>query len=105
MILTLNMLLLFILKTASRMESNGVPNQIHISSDMHECVKHLPLFDFECCGKKQIKGKGEMVTYIAKARDRPRFPRISYIENSISAAATDALKRNGVYVVELDQCS
>ena len=55
------------------MESNGVPNQIHISSEMYECVSHLPLFDFDCCGKRQIKGKGEMVTYIAKVKGMPTF--------------------------------
>jgi hypothetical protein len=53
------------------MESNGVPNRIHLSSEMYECVQHVPLFHFECCGKRQIKGKGEMTTYIAKARETP----------------------------------
>jgi hypothetical protein len=51
------------------MESNGVPSTVHITSEMHECVRHMAQFDFECCGKKQIKGKGEMTTYIAKPRE------------------------------------
>ena len=54
-------------QTASRMESNGVPNLIHLSSDMYQAVDGLTNdFEFSCCGKIQIKGKGEMTTYLAK---------------------------------------
>eukprot|EP00984_Skeletonema_dohrnii_P021691 scaffold10883_cov95-Skeletonema_dohrnii-CCMP3373.AAC.2 len=53
--------------TASRMESNGVPNLIHLSSDMYQAVDALTNdFDFTCCGKIQVKGKGEMTTYLAR---------------------------------------
>lgn len=51
------------------MESNGIPSRVHISSEVHECVQYMRQFEFECCGKKQIKGKGEMTTYIAKPND------------------------------------
>lgn len=54
------------LKTASRMESNGVAGLIHMSSDMYESVGAMTsVFDFTCCGKLDIKGKGEMTTYLA----------------------------------------
>ena len=54
-------------QTASRMESNGVPNLIHLSSDIYEVVDHLTNdFEFTCCGKIDVKGKGEMTTYLAK---------------------------------------
>jgi hypothetical protein len=56
------------------MESNGVPSQIHLSSDMYELVQNMRMhFDFECCGKKQIKGKGEMTTYVAKPKTEDLF--------------------------------
>jgi len=55
--------------TASRMESNGVPSLIHLSSEMHKCVEGMTdVFDFSCCGKINVKGKGEMTTYLAKPR-------------------------------------
>ena len=57
------------MNTASRMESNGVPGLIHISSEMYDCVDGMTnVFDFTCCGKMDIKGKGEMITYFAKPR-------------------------------------
>lgn len=53
--------------TASRMESNGLPSLIHISSDMHESICAMTdVFDFSCCGKIAIKGKGEMTTFLAR---------------------------------------
>lgn len=55
--------------TASRMESNGVPGLIHLSSDMHQYVSGMTnVFDFSCCGKLNIKGKGEMTTFLANPR-------------------------------------
>lgn len=49
------------------MESNGVPAHIHLSSDMYESVMSMTnVFNFSCCGKIDIKGKGEMVTYLAR---------------------------------------
>ena len=55
------------LQTASRMESNGVPGLIHLSSDMHRIVGGMTnVFDFSCCGKIDIKGKGEMTTFLAR---------------------------------------
>jgi hypothetical protein len=59
--------LLHSLQTASRMESNGLPNLIHLSSDMYQAVDALTNdFEFTCCGKIQVKGKGEMTTYLAR---------------------------------------
>ncbi len=53
-------------KTASRMESNGVPGHLHLSSDMHQAVCGMTnIFDFTCCGEIEIKGKGTMMTYLA----------------------------------------
>jgi len=53
--------------TASRMESNGIPGSIHMSSDMYDLVGNMHQhFDFHSCGTKVIKGKGEMTTFIAK---------------------------------------
>ena len=53
--------------TASRMESHGVPGLIHLSSDMYQSVQNMDgVFHFSCCGKLDIKGKGEMTTYLAR---------------------------------------
>ncbi|KAL3758955.1 hypothetical protein ACHAWU_003026 [Discostella pseudostelligera] len=55
---------------ASRMESNGVPGLIHLSSDMYESVGNMTnIFDFTCCGMRNIKGKGMMTTYLARYLD------------------------------------
>jgi len=52
------------------MESNGVPGLIHLSSDMYESVGNMTnIFDFTCCGKRNIKGKGMMTTYLARYLD------------------------------------
>ena len=52
------------------MESNGTPGLIHLSSEMYECVGGMAdVFDFTCCGKINIKGKGEMTTYLAGPYD------------------------------------
>ena len=52
--------------TASRMESNGFPMTVHVSeafvNDMHDPSMFVP------CGPRVIKGKGDMVTYLAKVR-------------------------------------
>ncbi|KAL7545291.1 hypothetical protein ACHAWF_008645 [Thalassiosira exigua] len=56
--------------TASRMESNGVPGHIHLSSDFFEASRHMTnVFDFSCCGEIQIKGKGAMTTYLARPQE------------------------------------
>uniref|UniRef100_A0A0N4Z5T7 Guanylate cyclase n=1 Tax=Parastrongyloides trichosuri TaxID=131310 RepID=A0A0N4Z5T7_PARTI len=49
--------------TASRMESNGMPGCIHITSDMYELLSLLGGFDMDCRGEVMIKGKGLMTTY------------------------------------------
>ncbi|KAM8977602.1 guanylate cyclase soluble subunit beta-2-like [Pelodytes ibericus] len=48
--------------TASRMESHGVPDKIHLSPTTYNCLKH---FGFEIVerGDIEVKGKGEMHTY------------------------------------------
>lgn len=52
------------INTASRMESTGFPGRIQISSSTYELIKHIPDFEFESCGKRDIKGKGVMETFI-----------------------------------------
>ena len=39
---------------------------IHLSEEMYQSVCNMDdMFDFSCCGKLEIKGKGEMTTYLA----------------------------------------
>ncbi|XP_074658726.1 uncharacterized protein LOC141911637 [Tubulanus polymorphus] len=49
--------------TASRMESQGLPNRIHISARTARMLEKTDMFAVEQRGKTEIKGKGEMVTY------------------------------------------
>ena len=44
-----------------------MPGLIHLSSEMYESVMTMTnVFDYSCCGKLDIKGKGEMITYVAR---------------------------------------
>lgn len=49
---------------ASRMESSGKPQLIHLSESAYKEVRGQPRFDFWCAGQTDIKGKGKMLTYI-----------------------------------------
>ncbi len=47
---------------ASRMESTGVPMQIHISDDVAKCLTDKSRCDYR--GEIDVKGKGKIKTYI-----------------------------------------
>jgi len=53
--------------TASRMESHGIPNRIQVSSTTYECLKDY--YKFEPRGMIQVKGKGDMMTYLLVGRN------------------------------------
>ncbi|XP_063772075.1 guanylate cyclase soluble subunit beta-2-like isoform X1 [Pseudophryne corroboree] len=48
--------------TASRMESHGVPNKIHLSPDAYRCLSDKE-FEIKARGEIDVKGKGKMCTY------------------------------------------
>ncbi len=52
--------------TASRMESHGIPGGIQVSEATYEAAKHA--FEFEPRGVIQVKGKGEMKTWLLVGR-------------------------------------
>ncbi len=52
--------------TASRMESHGIPNTIHVTIDTYNLLADKYLFEER--GLIDVKGKGEMQTYILKDR-------------------------------------
>lgn len=54
--------------TASRMESSGKPGQIQVTRETYEKLKDL--FSFENRGVIQVKGKGEMETFLLKAESK-----------------------------------
>ncbi|XP_061885710.1 soluble guanylate cyclase 88E-like [Entelurus aequoreus] len=56
--------------TASRMESNGVGMQIHISQTTKDHLEHEP-YSIEERGKIFVKGKGYMKTYWLKGKKTP----------------------------------
>ncbi len=47
--------------TASRMESHGIPDRIHITEETYQLLKNK--FHFESRGEIDVKGKGKMHTY------------------------------------------
>ena len=51
--------------TASRMESHGVPGRIHVTESTYNLVKDK--YQFESRGIIEIKGKGNMETYLLSA--------------------------------------
>jgi len=55
----------FIHDIASRMESQGIPGEIQISEATYQLLKDK--FIFEQRGTINVKGKGEMVTYLLKS--------------------------------------
>jgi len=64
-----------VVNTASRMESEGVPGSIQVSSATYELIRD----DFVCepRGIVQVKGKGEMTTYLLlSARSEGQGPRL-----------------------------
>jgi adenylate cyclase len=58
--------------TASRMESYGVPNRVHVSAATWLRLKDA--FAFEPRGPIEIKGKGAMQTYLLTDRRAGRRP-------------------------------
>ncbi len=54
---------------ASRMESHGIAGRIHVSESIYEQVKDY--FDVEKRGVINVKGKGEMTTYLISVGDYP----------------------------------
>ncbi|OQV21604.1 Atrial natriuretic peptide receptor 2 [Hypsibius exemplaris] len=49
--------------TASRMESHGAPLRIHLSSATHDALRYFGVFEMECRGEIEVKGKGLMTTW------------------------------------------
>ena len=62
--------------TASRMESHGIRDTVHISETTAELVRDA--FELESRGPIAVKGKGEMTTYLVKGaksgRAKVRLP-------------------------------
>ena len=50
--------------TASRLESNGVANRIHISGPTHALVGELAEWTWESTGGVELKGKGVVPTHL-----------------------------------------
>ena len=53
--------------TASRMESTSAAGRLQISEDTHALVCGDVYFDWEERGSVEVKGKGEMKTYLLRA--------------------------------------
>ncbi|XP_060537120.1 atrial natriuretic peptide receptor 2-like isoform X2 [Cylas formicarius] len=49
--------------TASRMEQNGLPLRIHVSTATKQILDEVGLFKMELRGEVEMKGKGKVITY------------------------------------------
>ncbi|HEY1015847.1 MAG TPA: adenylate/guanylate cyclase domain-containing protein, partial [Herpetosiphonaceae bacterium] len=56
--------------TASRMESHGLPGAIQVTSETYELVRHDYLFEQR--GAIEVKGKGQVETFILQRRQPAR---------------------------------
>ncbi|KAI3421126.1 hypothetical protein GPALN_014754 [Globodera pallida] len=60
--------------TSSRMESNGKPLKIHVSSTTEKLLSQDPDFNLDLRGEVEMKGKGTQVTYWLKGYKDVRIP-------------------------------
>ncbi|KAE9546582.1 hypothetical protein FO519_010206, partial [Halicephalobus sp. NKZ332] len=84
--------------TASRMESNGKPGKIHISSELNILLHMLGGYVTETRGEVIIKGKGVMETYwlTSKIDDNFHSARIDEIETHLDEISVERVGRNGM---------
>ncbi|HEY9908194.1 MAG TPA: adenylate/guanylate cyclase domain-containing protein [Thermosynechococcaceae cyanobacterium] len=57
---------------ASRMESHGIPGEIQVTEATYDRLKHR--YSFESRGLIQVKGKGEMATYLLSRKKSLKLP-------------------------------
>ena len=76
--------------TASRMESNSLPNRIHCSERSAELLRQqCPEIHMSCRGTIKVKGKGEMTTYWV----HKQAGRISHVETTRTSNESFLLPR------------
>jgi class 3 adenylate cyclase len=76
---------------ASRMESHGLPGSIHVAEPTYKLLADE--YVFECRGTIQVKGKGEMKTYILHGSRRERTRRLVEMpEDSVVRNSTRLLQ-------------
>ena len=56
------------MNTAAQMESHGIPGLSQMTEEMYNLIENTGKFDIEDRGIIDVKGKGEMHTYILKGR-------------------------------------
>lgn len=56
------------MNVSSRMESCGVMGRIQVPEETAEILMDFGGYQCECRGQIQVKGKGEMLTYLVKPK-------------------------------------
>jgi len=56
------------INAASRMESHGIPGEVQVTERVTQLIGHL--FDFDERGKIEVKGIGEMTTFLLRGRKK-----------------------------------
>ena len=54
---------------ASRMESTGLLGKIHVTVEVADLLKSVPLMKVDCRGEIPVKGKGNLITYFIDSAD------------------------------------
>jgi class 3 adenylate cyclase len=71
---------------ASRMESHGLPGRIQVTQAVYECLRDQ--YHFEKRGPIDVKGKGELITYLLTGRQAPtnvELPEYSWLAETAAA--------------------
>jgi class 3 adenylate cyclase len=69
------------INTASRMESQGIPGEIQVSEATY--LRLRDAYDFDPRGSIDVKGKGEMRTYLLRGRKADVDAR-RYVEGTVT---------------------
>uniref|UniRef100_A0A1I7XI87 Guanylate cyclase domain-containing protein n=1 Tax=Heterorhabditis bacteriophora TaxID=37862 RepID=A0A1I7XI87_HETBA len=83
--------------TASRMESNGKPGHIHLSSDANNLLKIVGGFTTESRGEVIIKGKGVMETFWLLGRVENYNTPLKSVIKGHSLVITNEKDSDGIY--------
>jgi len=79
--------------TASRMESRGVVDRIQVTEETYERLKGQ--YDFERRGPIEVKGKGEMHTYLLVGRKQPQESAASAAGGAVDGSASSSSSKQG----------
>ncbi|TKS81023.1 Guanylate cyclase soluble subunit beta-2 [Collichthys lucidus] len=91
--------------TASRMESHGLPDKIHLSPDVYQALKNK-CYVIQKRGEIEVKGKGRMTTYFLERNfgvSEQRIMGVSDLEAGAGQQDSQMSNQPGVYRLALQR--